>query len=45
MHGWMDGGDWAWMTVMMITFVVVIAAAVYVAVRLANRPPSDRGES
>ena len=36
----MDGGDWAWMTVMMITFVVAIAAAVHVAVELANRPPA-----
>jgi hypothetical protein len=45
MHVWMDGWDWVWMTGMMVTWVVLIAAAVYVAVKLANRPPPDRGKS
>lgn len=43
MH-WMDGWDWAWMTFMMIFWVVAVGAAVYVAVKLANRPPTDRGQ-
>jgi heme/copper-type cytochrome/quinol oxidase subunit 2 len=41
MH-WMDGWDWVWMTFMMVFWVVALAAAVYVAVKLANRPPTDR---
>ncbi len=45
MHVWMDGWDWVWMTGMMVTWVVLIAAAVYVAVRLAHRPPIDRDNS
>jgi hypothetical protein len=37
MH-WMDGWDWAWMTFMMSFWVGALGVAVYVAVRLANRP-------
>ncbi len=44
MRTWMDGWDWAWTTVMMATWVVVVAAPVYVAAGLANRP-GDRGTS
>ena len=42
MHGWMNGGDWFWMSFMMVWLVVVLGAVVYVAVRLANRGPEDR---
>lgn len=42
MH-WMDGWDWVWMTSMMSVWVVVLAVAVYFAVRLATRPPGDNG--
>jgi hypothetical protein len=42
MRGWMDGSDWAWMTVMMILLIVGVAGAVYAAVRLANQPPRSR---
>lgn len=45
MRGWMDGGDWVWMTVMMVAFVVAIAAGVYAAVRFGHRRPSDRDDS
>jgi hypothetical protein len=41
MH-WMDGWDWAWMTLMMGFWVALLGIAVYTAVRLATRPPSDR---
>ena len=43
--GWhdMDGSDWAWMTVMMITFWAVIIAAVIMLVRRGgNREPTVR---
>jgi hypothetical protein len=35
----MDGWDWAWMPFMMVFWLVVLGAVIYVAVRLANRPP------
>ena len=41
MH-WMDGWDWAWMTFMMGFWVVLLGVVVYVAVKLATRPPRDR---
>lgn len=41
MH-WMDGWDWAWMTFMMVFWVALLGIAVYAAVRLGTRPPSDR---
>ena len=39
MHGWMDGWDWLWMTLMVGFWLVVLGAVVYLAVRLAQRPP------
>ena len=36
MHGWVDGWDWLWMTLMMGFWLVVL----YAAVRLAQRPPT-----
>jgi hypothetical protein len=41
MH-WIDGWDWVWMTFMMAFWVVLLGVVVYVAVRLATRPPADR---
>ena len=38
-YHWMDGWDWFWMSFMMIFWIVVLGLVVYVAVRLANRPP------
>ena len=35
MHGW----DWLWMTFGMGFWIVLIGVVVYVAVRLAQRPP------
>jgi len=40
MHAWIDGWDWVWMTFMMGFWVVLLGAVVYVAVRLAQRPPT-----
>ena len=39
---WMDGWDWAWMSFMMVFWVVVLGAVIYAAVRLAQRPPRER---
>jgi hypothetical protein len=44
MHAWMNGWDWVWMTFMMSFWVVLLGAVVYIAVKLANRPP-PRGEA
>lgn len=44
MHGYVDGWDWLWMTAMMTVWIVLIGAAVYAAVRLAQRDPRDRGK-
>lgn len=42
-HNNMDGSDWAWMTVMMITFWAVLIAAVILLVRRrGNREPTHR---
>jgi heme/copper-type cytochrome/quinol oxidase subunit 2 len=38
---WMDGWNWFWMSFMMVFWLVVLGAVVYVAVKLANRPPSE----
>jgi heme/copper-type cytochrome/quinol oxidase subunit 2 len=40
MHAWMDGSDWIWMTLMMGLWLVLLGAVVYIAVRLAQRPPT-----
>ncbi len=42
MHVWMNGWDWVWMTVTMLFWVFALGVAVYAAVKLANRPPTDR---
>ncbi len=42
MYHWMDGWAWFWMTFTMVFWLVVLAAVVYVAVRLAQRPPRER---
>src|SRR5262245_39132242 len=41
MYG-MDGFDWFWMSLMMVFWVVVLGAVVYVAVRLGQRPPTGK---
>ena len=41
MHMWMNNGGWFWMTLMMIFWVVLMGAVVFVAVRLAQRPPRE----
>jgi hypothetical protein len=39
----MDGLDWFWMIPMMLFWIVVLGAVIYVAVRLAiHRPPQAR---
>jgi hypothetical protein len=46
MHTWVSGWDWLWMTLMMGFWLVVLGAVIFVAVRLAQRPPSKpRAES
>jgi len=40
MHTWVDGSDWIWMSLMMGFWVVLLAGVVYIAVRLAQRPPT-----
>ena len=42
---WDSGWDWLWMSLMMAFWVVLIGAVIYVAVRLANRPPSGPKQS
>ena len=41
MYHSMDGGNWVWMSFLMVFGVVVIGAVVCAAVRLVNRPPTD----
>ena len=36
MYHWMDATGWFWMSFMMIFWIVLLGAVVYVAVRLAN---------
>jgi heme/copper-type cytochrome/quinol oxidase subunit 2 len=40
MHTWVDGWDWLWMTLMMGFWLVVLGAVIFIAVRLAQRPPT-----
>ena len=42
MHGWMNSGDWAWMTFMMVLWVVALGAIIYLGVRLGSRPPRQK---
>jgi flagellar biogenesis protein FliO len=39
MHN-MAGWDWIWMTFVMGFWIALIGAVVYIAVRLAQRPPT-----
>ena len=41
MHLWMNNWDWFWMTFMVVFWVVVLGAVVFIAVRLAQRPPRE----
>ena len=41
MSQWMDGWSWLWMSFMMAFWVVALGVVIYVAVRLANRPPAE----
>jgi hypothetical protein len=38
----MDGFDWFWMSFMMVFWIVALGAVVFIAVRLGQRPPSDK---
>ena len=40
MYHWMDGWGW-WMSFMMVFWIVVLGVVVYVAVKLANRLPTN----
>ena len=42
MHA-IDGWDWLWMTMMMGLWIVILGAVVFIAVPLAQRPPSSPG--
>ena len=44
MHVWMNGWDWVWMTFLMVFWVFVLGAVVYIAVRLAQRRPPHEGK-
>ena len=43
MHTWVDGWDWVWMTLMMGFWLVVLAAVMSIAVRLAQPPQAKPG--
>ena len=36
MYGYLDGWAWLWMTFMMVFWIVVLGAVVYIAVKLGN---------
>jgi len=38
---WIDSWDWFWMNFMMVFWLVALGVVIYVAVKLANRPPSE----
>jgi uncharacterized membrane protein len=42
MYHWMGGWGWFWMSFMMVFWIVVLGAVIYVAVKLANRPPTNQ---
>jgi hypothetical protein len=45
MYHWMSGWGGFWMTFMMVLWIALWGGVVYVAVKMANRPPSDpRGQ-
>ena len=35
----MNGWDWVWMSFLMVFWIVLLGAVVYLAVHLGNRPP------
>jgi hypothetical protein len=41
MYHWMGGWGWFWMSFMMVFWIVLLGAVVYVGVKLANRPPAN----
>lgn len=42
MSGWMNGGNWIWMSFMMVFWLVALCAIVYAAVRLGSRSSCDK---
>ena len=38
----MGGLDWVWMSFVMVLWIALLGVAVYIAVRLAQRPPAGR---
>ena len=40
MQTWVEGWDWFWITLLMGFWLVVLGAVIFIAVRLAQRPPS-----
>ena len=38
----MDGSDWLWMMPMMLFWLGLLGAVIYIAVRLATRPPGGQ---
>lgn len=42
MYHWIDGWDWFWMTFMMVFWIVLLGAVIYIAVRLGRRPPGEK---
>jgi hypothetical protein len=41
MYHWMGDWGWFWMTLMLVFWILALGVIVYVAARLANRPPDD----
>lgn len=41
MYHSMNGWGWFWMTSMMVFLIVLLGSVIYVAVKLANRPPDE----
>ena len=41
MNGWMNGGNWIWMSLMMVFWLVALGAIIYGAVRIASRPSNE----
>lgn len=42
MNGWMNDGNWMWMSFMMVIWLIVLGAIIYAAVRLGSRSPGDK---
>ena len=42
MNGWMNGGNWMWMSFMMVFWLVALGAIIYGAVRLASRHSAEK---